>query len=100
MTAYSIKHKPEIIIWTLAGFVLMMFFAWCFWPRTFIDTRIVAPPSQTRMYLAEDDIELAPLPRAFHPLPLYEERERDVWLPNDLELKKHDDGYYYPRRVE
>ena len=58
------------------------------------------PPSQPRMYLAEDDIELAPLPLALHPLPLYEEHERDVWLPNNLELEKHDDRHHYPKRVE
>ena len=43
-----------------------------------------------------DDIELSPPPRAFVPAPLYEQHERDVWLPNNLELEKRDDGYSYP----
>ena len=96
MTSYWTGHKPEIIVWTVVGVWLLLFFVWSFWPRPIRDPQIVTPSIRPRVYSVMDDIELSPPPRAFVPAPLYEQHERDVWLPNNLELEKRDDGYYYP----
>ncbi|KAF3041928.1 hypothetical protein E8E12_007676 [Didymella heteroderae] len=100
MAAYWKNHRLEIISWVIVGVLLIMFLAWCWYPQPKIHVQPATPVLRPRRYPDDHDVELAPLPRAFVPLPLYENHERDVWVPDYIDLEKHADGYHYPRHLD
>ena len=97
MTAYWTEHKLEIIVWSIVGILFLIFLFWCFYPQPTINARPATPVLHPHTHPAVVDIELVPLPRAFLPVPLYENHERDLWVPNNAELEKRADGHYYPK---
>jgi hypothetical protein len=97
MTTYWRNHRFEIIAWVIVGVLLVVFLAWRCWPKSRVRTQPATPVLRPLRYPDDHDVELAPLPRAFIPAPLYENYERDVWVQNDAVLEKRADGYYYPK---
>lgn len=100
MTAYWRDHKFEIIAWAIVGVLLSIFLAWCCFSKPRIHVRPATPVLQPHRCPDDHDVELAPLPRAFVPAPLYENYERDIWVPDNAELEERADGYCYPKRLE
>ncbi|KAF1924894.1 uncharacterized protein M421DRAFT_95050 [Didymella exigua CBS 183.55] len=100
MTAYWKARKFEIIAWVIVGVLLIVSLAWCCCSKPRTRARSATPFVQPHRYPGDHDAELAPLPRAFVPVPLYEGYERDVRVPNNAELEKRADGYFYPKRPE
>lgn len=101
MTAYWINHRYEIIAWVVVGVLLVVFFVWCYYhPKPMTHVQPAAPVLRPRRYPDDHDVELAPLPRAFVPVPLYEDHERDRWMPDHIDLEKRADGYHYPKHLE
>lgn len=100
MTTYWRDHRFEIIAWIIVGVLLVVFLAWCCYPERKIHVQPAAPVIQPRRYPNDHDVELAPLPRAFVPAPLYENHERDLWVLDCTDLEKRVDGYHYPKHLE
>lgn len=100
MTVYWRNHRFEIIAWVVVGVLLVVFFAWCYCPKPITHVPPAAPVLRPRRYPDDQDVELAPLPRAFVPVPLYEDHEHDIWMPDHVDLEKRADGYHYPKHLE
>lgn len=100
MTAHWSDLEPMIIVWSVVGVFVLVFGVCCLLPRRSIGITTEAPVVHPPTNPPAMNIELGPLPRAFIPAPLYEDRHRDLWLPDSAELEKHDDGYYYPKNLE
>ena len=100
MTTYWRDHRFEIIAWVVVGVLLLVFLAWCYVPGRKIQIQPTNPILRTHRYPNDHDVELAPLPRAFVPAPLYENHERDLWMPDYTDLEKRADGYHYPKHLE
>jgi len=108
-TAYWIDHKHEIIAWIIVGLLLVIFLFWCFLSKAAIIGRLPPVPAiAPQTYSGIDDVELAPLPRAFVrmpsssrmlQLPLYEDRDRDLRVPDSMQLEKRN-GYFYPKGLK
>lgn len=96
MTAYWTGHEQEIIVWSIVGIFLLLYLIWCFRSKAAVNIQPLTPPLLPQPYPAIYNFEFAPLPRVFLPLPLYEERERDLWLPDHTELVRRD-GFHYPK---
>jgi hypothetical protein len=87
----------------------MLVFIWCsLHPKTTVVSQPSIPAIPPQVHLAIDDVELTPLPQALFStptpyrmlqLPLYENRDYDRWLPNDVELEKRDGYYYLAKRL-
>jgi len=100
MTTYWRDHRFEIIAWVIVGVLLLVFLARCCYPGRKIHIQPTTPILRSHRHPDDHDVELAPLPRAFVPAPLYESHERDVWMPDYTALEKHADGYHYPKHLE
>lgn len=98
--SYWDDHKVEIITWAVVGLALLSVVTWCFYEPLPANVRPVLPAWHHGANSTITDIELAPLPQAFIPAPLYDLHECDLWLPSDTELEKRADGYYYPKYME
>ncbi len=100
MTDFWTDYKLEAILCiTIIGVVLLVALIWYFFSQSIDNNQ----PADFTLYplhhLAIVDADLAPLPRAFAPPPLYERHEYDVQVTPDTELEKHSDGYYYPKNA-
>lgn len=100
MSQYWRYHKFEIIAWVVLGVLLIASLAWCCCPKPQPHVQPATPVLGPRRYPNDHDVELAPLPRAFVPVPLYENHERDIRIPDYTNLDKRADGYHYPRHLE
>jgi hypothetical protein len=100
MTTCWRDHGFVIIAWVVVGVLLMVFLAWCYVSGCKIQIQLTTLILRPRRYPNDHDVELAALPYAFVPEPLYENHERDVWMPDYTDLEKHADGYHYPKHLE
>jgi hypothetical protein len=105
MASYWTTHKHEIIVWSIVGVIMLIFLFWYLHPKAvpyvMPPTPVIRPQSDPII----DNVELAPLPRvllhapissSMLQLPLYENRDRDLWVPDYVELEEQG-GYFYPK---
>lgn len=76
---------------------MLVFLAWVCSSKPKIHIRPATPVLRPSRYREDRVVELSPLPRAFMPAPLYENHKCDAWVPNNMELEKYADGYFYPK---
>jgi|SRR5690242_11597328 len=98
--SYWDNHKVEVVTWAVVGLALLGIVIWCFYMPLPTNVRPTLLAWHHDVNPNITDIELAPLPRAFIPAPLYDHHERGLRISSDTELEKRTDGYYYPKYME